>query len=208
MWLTLPRDGTNQKRGIRDSIWESEYLTSWLAILRSDEIAAAAARNGRRLLYIPHPNIRPILDDLRLPAHVRAVPIDADDIQSLFARTALFVTDYSSACFDAAILDRPIVYYQFDRERTREGGHIGRHGYFEYERDGFGPVVFDHAAAVAAIVAALDAGPRAAPEYQRRIDATFPQRDGRGCERAVATIEEMSRPWRPPSSRAAAGSES
>ena len=204
MWLTLPLDKTTQKRGVRDSIWESEYLKSWLAILRSDEIAAAAARNGRQLVYVPHPNIRPILEEIRLPDHVRAVPIDGDDIQSLFARAALFVTDYSSACFDAAVLDRPIVYYQFDRGLEREGGHVGRKGYFEYDRDGFGPVVFDHESAVAAIVASLDAGPRAAPEYQRRIDATFAgNRDGRACERAIATIEEMSRPWQPPDRAAA-----
>jgi hypothetical protein len=49
--------------------------------------------------------------------------------------------------------------------------------------------------AVAAITAAIDAGPSSAPAYRERIEAAFPIRDGRCCERVVAAIEELSRPW-------------
>ena len=52
-------------------------------------------------------------------------------------------------------------------------------------------------AAERAVVAAIEHGPRPAPEYQARIDATFPIRDGGACERVIAAIEELSRPYRP-----------
>ena len=50
------------------------------------------------------------------------------------------MTDYSSIAFNAAYIDRPTVYFQFDGELVLNGGHVGRRGYFDYVRDGFGPV--------------------------------------------------------------------
>ena len=82
-------------------------------------------------------------------------------MQGLYARCALLVTDYSSVAFNVAYIDRPVVYFQFDRDEMLGGRHVGRKGYFEYERDGFGPVVTDLHAAELAIVAAIERGSRA-----------------------------------------------
>jgi CDP-glycerol glycerophosphotransferase (TagB/SpsB family) len=115
----------------------------------------------------------------------------------------LLVTDYSSVAFDVAALDRPVVYYQFDRDEVLGGAHLGRKGYFDYERDGFGPVADEEAGAVRAIVASIEGGPRPVPEYQARIDRAFSRRDGRACARVVAAVEELSRPYPPPPSSTA-----
>ena len=106
------------------------------------------------------------------------------------------VTDYSSVAFDAAALDRPVVYFQFDRDTFFGGGHIGAPGYFDYERDGFGPVTLDVEATEAAVLEAIEHGPRPTAAYQRRIDATFTLRDGQACGRVVDALLELSRPWK------------
>jgi CDP-glycerol glycerophosphotransferase (TagB/SpsB family) len=100
----------------------------------------------------------------------------------------VLVTDFSSVAFNAAYLERPVVYYQFDAESVLGGGHTGRQNYFEYTRDGFGPVADTRDGAVDAVIEALTHGPSPLPEYQARIDATFTQRDGRCCERVVAHV--------------------
>jgi Putative glycosyl/glycerophosphate transferases involved in teichoic acid biosynthesis TagF/TagB/EpsJ/RodC len=196
--LTLRLDMSNQTRDVDPRFRESDYYRSWEAILRSEEIAAAAARRGWRVGFMPHPNMQPILADLDLPPHVQPLTFAGNDVQELYARCALLVTDYSSVAFNTAYLDRPLVYFQFDFEEMMSGGHIGRRGYFDYTRDGFGPVAEDPAAAIRAIVASIEAGPDPAPEYQTRIDQTFAQRDGHACERIVAAIEELSRPYEAP----------
>ena len=106
------------------------------------------------------------------------------------------MTDDSSVAFDIAALDRPVVYYQFDRERVMAGGHIGRHGYFDAGRDGFGPVAIGHDEAVAAIVEALEGGAHPSPGVPGANRRTFPVRDGRACERVVAAIEALEPPCR------------
>lgn len=194
-WLSLPLASGSQRRELHSAFWESDYIRSWTAVLRSPLIAEAVARRGWRLGFMPHPNLQSILDRLDLPSHVDRLSFAGVDVQDLYARCALLLTDYSSVAFNVAYIDRPVVYFQFDREEMLGGLHVGRKGYFEYERDGFGPVATDLQAAELAIVASIERGPEPAPEYQRRMDATFPIRDGRACARVVAAVEELSRPW-------------
>jgi len=195
MWLTDGPD-TRMNRPVDDgAFWTSRYLREWLAILGSTEIAAAAERHGRRVAFMPHPNMQVMLPRIDLPSHVEPLAFEGNDVQAIYARCALLVTDYSSVAFNAAVLDRPVVYFQFDQDVVMAGAHLGRKGYFEYERDGFGPVVRDRSAAIAAIVAAIEHGPAPTPAYQARIDRTFVARDGQACARVVAAIESLDRPY-------------
>ena len=125
---------------------------------------------------------------------------DVPDVQRHFARAAVLVTDYSSIAFNAAYIERPVVYFQFDADKVLGGGHVGKKGYFSYERDGFGPVATTLSEAEQAIVATVRAGRRPTETYQRRIDATFPERDGRCSKRVADAIIASSRVWRPRSS--------
>jgi glycosyltransferase involved in cell wall biosynthesis len=198
-WLarSLISGALTQRRALEGAFWDSEYIRSWTAVLRSQRVADALAARGWRLGFMPHPNLQAMLPELDLPPHVEPLSFAGTDVQGLYARCALLVTDYSSVAFNTAYLDRPVVYFQFDRELMLGGAHIGREGYFDYHRDGFGPVVEDVESAEAAIVASIERGASPAPDYQRRIDVTFPVRDGGACARVVAAIEELSRPWRP-----------
>jgi Putative glycosyl/glycerophosphate transferases involved in teichoic acid biosynthesis TagF/TagB/EpsJ/RodC len=197
-WLTLPLERGSQRRTLHDEFWESDYMRSWTALLRSPAVADAIARRGWRLGFMPHPNLQGILDQFEMPGHVEPLAFAGTDVQALYGQCALLVTDYSSVAFNMAYLDRPVVYFQFDREAMFHGAHVGRQGYFDYERDGFGPVVDDVPGAERAIVAAVEAGPRPSSLYQARIEATFTERDGRACERVVAAVEDLSRPHAAP----------
>jgi glycosyltransferase involved in cell wall biosynthesis len=197
-WLTLPLASGSQRRSVERAFWDSEYAVNWSAVLRSEAVASALRARGWRLGFMPHPNLQGNLGDMDLPSHVERLAFAGTDVQALYARCALLVTDYSSVAFNAAYLDRPTVYFQFDREAMLGGAHVGRKGYYDYEHDGFGPVALDVASAERAIVAAIRHGPRPTAEYQARIDATFPVRDGGACARVVAAIEELSRPWTAP----------
>jgi hypothetical protein len=194
-WLTLPLAAGSQRREIDAAFQASAYVTSWLGLLRSEAVAAAARDRALRLAFMPHPNLQTVLDQLDLPAHVERLPFSGTDVQDVYARCALLVTDYSSVAFNVAYLDRPVVYFQFDRDEMLGGLHVGRQGYFDYARDGFGPVAEDAAAAEAAIVDAIRRGPVPGDTYQERIDRTFPDRDGQACARVVQAVEELSRPW-------------
>jgi CDP-glycerol glycerophosphotransferase (TagB/SpsB family) len=179
-------DVVSQKRELAPDVLESEFVREWQAVLTSDRLRAAAERHDAVVGFLPHPNLQPLLGQLDLPSWVRPLTFEDGDVQELFARTRVLVTDYSSMAFNVAYLDRPVVYFQFDRDRVLGGEHVGSRGYFEYERLGYGPVVEDAEAAVDALVTAIADG--LAPEYQRRIEEAFPFRDGRCCERVTDAV--------------------
>lgn len=189
-WLSAPLQVGRYRREVAHTFPGSEYARSWLGLLRSERLRALCEEQGLRIGFLPHPNLQPILDDLELPSHVDALRYADHDVQHLFAAARVMVTDYSSVVFNAAYVDRPVVYFQFDAERVRLGGHLGREGYFDYERDGFGPVAFDLSSAEEAVVAAARTGV-VPPAYAERAAAAFPDRDGRCCERVVERIRQL-----------------
>jgi CDP-glycerol glycerophosphotransferase (TagB/SpsB family) len=194
-WLSLPLTRGSQRREVDGSFWESDFIQSWMALLGSTAIADAVRARGWRLGFMPHPNLQGAIRRPDLPPHVEALSFADTDVQDLYARCALLVTDYSSVVFNTAYIDRPAVYFQFDRWEVLAGAHVGRRGYFDYERDGFGPVTVALAEAEQAVVRSIQHGPRPTPEYQARIDSTFPVRDGGACGRVIEAMEARSRPW-------------
>jgi glycosyltransferase involved in cell wall biosynthesis len=189
-WLNEAKAPGSHRRTVHPDFLQTEYVHQWRAFLCDESLRQLAADEGLRIGFLPHPNIQPALQLIDLPAHVEPLEFTGRDVQHLIAEAALMVTDYSSMAFNAAYLDRPVVYFQFDADRVLGGGHVGRRGYYDYERDGFGPVCASVEQAVAAVRGAVSGARRApAPEYLQRIAATFPERDGRCCERTVAAVE-------------------
>ena len=192
--LLGPGAAVTGHRRVRADVLDTEYARQWLAVLRSAELAELATRHRLRIGFLPHPLLQPVLESFGLPDHVERLTFDGAGAQRLFAGAAVLVTDYSSMAFNAAYVDRPVVYFQFDAATINIGGHIGRDGYFDYERDGFGPVRGTAAGTVAAVREIVERGGVPSAEHARRIAATFVLRDGRCCERVTHEIEQLDRP--------------
>lgn len=191
--MALAEAGTQRRTLDAAAIATSEFMQCWRAFLADDALRAAAEKHGASIAFLPHPNLQPVLHELGLPEYVELLSYDGADVQEYFARARTFVTDFSSVAFNEAYLERPVVYYQFDEEKVLGGGHVGRAGYFDYRRDGFGPVTTTAPDAVAAVVAALEHGPTPMEPYQARIEGTFPERNGQCCERVVQAIRRSMR---------------
>ncbi len=187
-WLVQGLAAGSQERQLGGGVLDSQFVKEWVGLLQDPELAQACERAGVRLAFLPHPNLEKLLPQLDVPPHVLTLSYDGVDVQELFARARVLVTDYSSIAFNAAYLERPVVYFQFDAAQVLAGAHVGQRGYFEYERDGFGPVVHERGPAVGAITEALEAGGAPLPTYAERIEATFPQRDGGCSERVVQAV--------------------
>jgi glycosyltransferase involved in cell wall biosynthesis len=190
-WMRVP--GTRTTIGVEEFL-RTEFATQWLALVTSDELSELAGQQGLQVALLLHPDLQPFTDHLNLPDHVRACTFAGRDVRDTFAHARVLVTDYSSMSFNAAYIDRPVVYFQFDRERVFGGEHLGRPGYFDYERDGFGPVATTLEDALTAIRTTVLAGPHPLPEYAARTGAAFPDRDGHCTERVFAAIRDSVRP--------------
>jgi CDP-glycerol glycerophosphotransferase (TagB/SpsB family) len=90
---------------------------------------------------------------------------------------------------DFAYMRKPVLYYQFDYERFREG-HMGL-GYFDYHRDAFGPICESVEVLNAALEEVVESGYVMADIYKKRCDAFFFYHDHNYCKRNYEAIKKL-----------------
>tara|TARA_R100000322_G_scaffold170476_1_gene146469 strand:+ start:905 stop:2338 length:1434 start_codon:yes stop_codon:yes gene_type:complete len=167
----------------------SKYFKDWNDLLNSNKLRALASDRGLEIVFAPHPNMRLYLEEFQFPEHVSVFDEKAGiRYQEIISKTTAVVTDYSSVAFDFALSGSTVIYYQADKsEFFQPGHHVGSFGYFDYENDGFGPVV----SAVDGVLDAIDdlAGQGSNNPFEARVVAAFPFRDGRNCERLFGLLD-------------------
>lgn len=187
-------NGKGNIREIHPEFANSEYKTVWESLLNSKRLKAISDETGARVVFYPHANFAPYLENgfFALPSYVEIASNAAgDSIQDLFGRAKVAITDYSSIAFDVAYLKKTCLYYQFDKEDFFSGMQTYAKGYFDYERDGFGPVAYTEADLLSELEALASCDFQPQEPYKSRIENTFPFRDGRCCERVYKAIKKL-----------------
>jgi CDP-glycerol glycerophosphotransferase len=97
-----------------------EYDRGYRPPIDLDELAGALGEDGRLLVRSHYlgPDPAPAAPRARGAASVRDVS-DVEPVEDLYLAADVLITDYSSAMFDYALLDRPIVIYAPDWEAYR-----------------------------------------------------------------------------------------
>ncbi|MBE7187920.1 glycosyltransferase [Jatrophihabitans endophyticus] len=143
---------------------------AWRALLDSDDLRRAADAHGYRV------------------EHAR--PTRPGDVERLLAEAVVVVTDDAAVSFEAALLQRAVVYL----EPGVATPPPGRPGWWDVERDGFGPVTPDAGAALAAVTALLTSGGTPEAPYAERMAGAFAFRDGENCRRVHDAITALTTP--------------
>ena len=192
-YLSGDRIGAGCAMNLVPAFEDSLYKRAWEGILSSPELKKVAAENDLKIVFYPHPHFLPYIDarKMSVPAYVEIGSPNNRSFQDYVAEAAICVTDYSSASLDASLAGVPVVYYQFDKDEFFSGDHGLEPGYFEFERDGFGPVASTKEECLKAIEAIVSQGFEMAPEYAERAAKTFTMADGHCCERAYEAIENL-----------------
>ncbi|MCM1160427.1 MAG: CDP-glycerol glycerophosphotransferase family protein [Roseburia sp.] len=110
--------------------------------------------------------------------------------QEQFISCALMVTDYSSVAFDFAYLKKPVIYARFDEEQFYAGQKYG-HGYFDFEKDGFGPVCKDLDATVNELIHYIENGCALEEKYAEHIHRFYQYQDADNCKRVLEAVLKL-----------------
>ena len=112
------------------------------------------------------------------------------DYQNLIMEASLLITDYSSVFFDFGYLEKPIIYTHFDYESYRLEEHP--EGYFNYKKDGFGPIYDNVNSTVNSILKSIKKNNTIKNKYLKRINKFFSFHDENNCERVLKEILKRS----------------
>lgn len=179
--------GNSGIRELKDDFKESEYFQKWNLLLNSNTLQKLCEKYDYTIVFNPHPNIIPYLKDFNIPSYVK-IANHNESLQELFCNSSLMITDYSSVAFEMAYLNKPVIYYQFDHEEFFNS-HTYQKGYFDYKKDGFGPVVEDEESLLKELENLLQNDCNSFGIYKDNIDSTFAFKDGKCCERIYKVIK-------------------
>lgn len=189
--LFHPATRPGERRVPRPDFVESSYVRTLTDLLSNERLHAMAEQLGLEIVFLPHPNIGGHFPVDRLPSTVRVTSYADENVQELLASCRFFVTDYSSVAFDAAFANAAVVYFQADGGAVFGTDHTIHPGYFQFERDGFGPICGSVDDVVDAIRRGV-ADPLFLADYRARSRAAFVHWDDLSCERVVQWLDSTS----------------
>lgn len=162
---------------------ESEYYIKWNSLINNKELIDYLEENDLYLIFYPHYEVQKYINKFITDSN-RIILADFNnyDVQQLLIDSKMLITDYSSVYFDFAYMKKPVIYYQFDINQYRSGHY--KEGYFNYEKNGFGPVCFDEKSVINNIINYDES-------YNKRVNDFFAYTDLNNCERIYNEIVKL-----------------
>jgi len=176
---------SNDLRLAMPSFKDTAYFSKWNSLLNNKLLIDQVTQQGYELIFLPHPEIRSSvhmfdLDNVTLADfNVRYVDI--------INQSSCVITDRSSVFMDFAYAAKKVFYYRpYDNNNYEDG-------FFEFDRDGFGPVSTDEDMLVSQLIESMTNGFAMEPEYVKRRDSFFAYDDSNNSERVYNAIKHMSK---------------
>ncbi len=167
---------------------DTTYFKVYQALINDERLGLFLEKNNLELVFYLH-------NEMQKYAHVFQVtcpnikiiqPTDECDIQELLKTSALLVTDYSSVHFDFAYMNKPVIYYQFDKEEFFSKQYAESE--FSAETEGFGPVLYEKDPLVDEIISCVNHEYAVEKKYHERMRAFYQLYDSHNCERVYQAI--------------------
>lgn len=175
---------------IKDGFKSSDYYINYSKILSDEKLRKLLFERGYKLKFILHPGMNGYEHNFEKFNNevINIVPVKDLDYSKLFSESKLMITDYSSVFFDFSYLKKPLIYYQFDKDKFY-GEHYLQ-GTFDFERDGFGDVINNPSEIINKIEYYLNNNFKLESEYEKRIESIFNYKDKNNCKRLIDYLEE------------------
>ena len=171
--LVMPTWRVYLKTLKKEELLSSQYFTAWNNFMKDERLVKFLEKEGIELIFYPHYEMQPYIAYFQTASpQIKIADFLHYDVQTLLKESTFLITDYSSVFFDFAYMQKPSAYYQFDREEFFSKHY--QKGYFDYEKDGFGPVAKDLSTLIEIIINQGKALSDIKDIYYERCKAFFP----------------------------------
>lgn len=187
--LTGRLDDDTGEREYNVRFKQSEFFRFYQQLIQDERLLRALRDRGYKGRFILHTNHKAQIGDFAGNDTIRVVSGHVD-YQREFRQNALLVTDFSSVAFDFAYLKKPVIYAQFDKDTFFEG-QVYDEGYFDYERDGFGPVCYDYETTLRTMIRMVERDCCLDQKYDERSNEFYRWFDRDNCRRVYEAIRSL-----------------
>ena len=187
--LLMPTWRYNLQGADKKEFVKSEYYKVYSNFLASEKLKNVLEKYNYELLFYPHIEFQRFIDTFKGCERVKIVTFNDSTVQNLLIKSDVLITDFSSVFFDYGYMEKPMIFYQFDKESFRQQHY--EEGYFDYERDGFGEILYDENDVIDELDRILENGCVLDDKYRKRIDKFFTLRDENNSQRNFEAIKEI-----------------
>ena len=163
-----------------ESFLKSDYYKAINAFLTSERLSEYLRKNNKRLLFYPHIEMQKFLKDFKSCEEVEILGARTADVQELLKQASMLITDYSSVYFDMLYMHKPVVFYQWDKEKYATQHYQG----FIEKHEDYGPVAENIDELMDIVEKTADA------ERDMMAPTPFVYIDKNNCKRVFSRIEE------------------
>lgn len=189
-YLAGPRISGTQKRTYNNNFKKSEFYKIYNLLINDERILEVLKKYGYKMKFCLHPSLAVQSKDFKSNEYVE-VSNDNINYEYEFKTNKVLITDYSSVSCDFAYLKKPVIYLRVDKEEFFKN-HIYEEGFFDEEKDGFGPVCYNYEAIVNTVVELIKNDFKLEEKYEKNIDKFFKYRDDKNCARVYKQILKLS----------------
>lgn len=168
----------------------SSFFINYQSLLMNQKLISYLEGNNVNIIFYLHNDFQKYIDFFTsVSKNIQIAKPESHEISDLLKQSRLLITDYSSVFFDFAYMKKPLIYYQFDHDEFRMKQYC--QGYFDYNRDGFGPVIMDSDEVVNKIIDIASKNFNLDKYYSIRVDNFFELRDNDNCYRNFKAIVNL-----------------
>jgi len=183
----VQKSHVSEKNVLDQQFKSSDYYRKYQSLINNNELIQLLNEYDFRLIFYPHYEVQPYLKYFYTRTdRIILASKDEYDVQQLLKESQLLITDFSSVFFDFAYMEKPLIYYQFDKYKFFYEHY--KKGYFDYEKHGFGPVCMKEEELIETITHYFKNGFKLEDKYLERINQFFELRDKNNCERIYKAI--------------------
>lgn len=176
----------------KDELEHSNYYKKIMSFINSKELEELLLKNKMELYFCPHNGLNKGMDLFYSKnKNVKIIDISKADIQELLISGSILITDFSSLHTDFAYMNKPIIYYQYDKDDYNKK-HVGpsyKDTYYSFEKDGFGKVTSTEDKLIEELDRIIKRGVCPEDKYIKRTKAFFELHDNKNCERIYKMVK-------------------
>lgn len=168
---------------------ESDYFKTYADLLTNVDFEKIIDTNNYNVVFYLHYQFQSKRDSFKkLDLHPSITIAGFEyDVQTLLKESDFLITDYSSVYFDMVYMNKPVIFYQFDKEKFHSEHY--QKGYVEENR--IGRVVDKLNDLLDATKQTITSNCILESQYQEYINEFFPIRDKNNCKRVYQAITQI-----------------
>lgn len=172
----------------KENFRDSQYYRKITSLLKNENLINSLRKNDICINVALHSFFYNYYDDIKdlESEYVKILPRESS-IQKNIIENSLYITDYSSVCWDFAYMNKPVIFYHFDLDEYL----VNRGTYIDIKNEIFGDVAYTEKELIDYIDYYINNNFKPLSKHRSILEKYIQFKDTKNCRRVLERIDEV-----------------